>query len=93
MPSKRFQLFDMWHMHFLMAGYHPREKTFGKAQSLAISPSSQSLVDFALAVVLFLVSIELLPPGFFFLCIATRNFAEVGQDLQRQRSVRALSFS
>ena len=92
MPGEGFQFFHMWHICFLRAGDYPRDKTFPKAQLLAISPSSQSLVDFALAVVFLLVSFELLPPGFFFLCIATRYFAEIGQDLQRERSVRALSF-
>ncbi len=80
----------MWHKRFLTAGCYPRKETFLKARLLAISPSSQSLVDFALAVVFFLVPTELLPPGFFFLCIATGYFAEVGQDLQQERSVRAL---
>lgn len=65
-----------------MAGRYPRKETLLEAQLLAISPSSQSHVDFALAVIFLLVAIELLLPGFLFLCIASRHFAEVGQDLQ-----------
>ena len=65
-----------------MAGHYPREETLLEAQLLAIRPSSQPHVDFALAVVFLLVAIELLLPGFLFLCIAARYFAEVGQDLQ-----------
>ena len=65
-----------------MAGHYPRRETLPEAQLLAISPSSQPHVDFALALVFLVIAIDLLLPGFFFLHIATRYFAEVGQDLQ-----------
>ena len=64
-----------------MARHYPRRQTLPEAQLLAISPSSQPHVDFALTMVFLVVAIELLLPGFLFLCIATRHFAEVGQDL------------
>ena len=65
-----------------MAGHYPRRETLLEAQLFANSPSSQPHVDFALAVVFLVVAIELLLPGFLFFYIATRYFAEVGQDLQ-----------
>ena len=61
-----------------MAGHYPRREALPEAQLLAIRPSSQPHVDFALAVVFLVVAIELLLPGFLFLRIATRYFAKVG---------------
>ena len=65
-----------------MAGHYPGRETLSEAHLLAISPSSQPHVNFALALVFLVIAIDQLLPGLFFLHITTRYFAEVGQDLQ-----------
>ena len=88
MASQRLQLFDVWQRRLAIAGHYPRQETFFNSLFLCIRPSFQSVIDFALTIVLLVIPIEFLPPGFFLLYISGSYFAEVGQDLECDGSAR-----
>lgn len=82
MSGERLQLLDVWQKGPTILRYCPREEVLFHPFHFSVYPALQAVIDFALAIILFVVPIQLLSSRIFLLHIAGSYFAKAGKDLE-----------